>query len=173
MSTSYFLEVHYFQSLIYVNIKSLTRHGRPFWWWNLQWLHLFHNHPNESWRVGLWLLENRKQSQAWPYLELYVTARSQFQWQEMCWAKNILSRCKSGRCDCNTPMLAIYSTSSVSQCSHHKLRQPHFSAQTTCVWVHFCLSSGRFGGEHHTLARHSDSRQSLNGRAEIPSQEMW
>lgn len=23
----------------------------------------------------------------------------------MCWAKNILSRCKSGRCDCNTPSL--------------------------------------------------------------------
>lgn len=117
MPISYFLGVHYFQSLTYVNTKSRTRHGRPCWWWNRQWLHLFLNHPNESWSVGLWLLENRKQSQAWPYLKFYVTARSPFQWQEMCWAKNILSRCKSGRCDCNTPRLAIYSPSSISQCT--------------------------------------------------------
>lgn len=105
VSTSYFLGVHYFWSLIYVNIKSLTRHGRPSRWRNLQRLHLFHNHPNESWSMGFWLLENRKQSQAWPYLELYVTAPSQFQWQEMCWAKNILSRCKSGDVTVTHPCL--------------------------------------------------------------------
>lgn len=57
--------------------------------------------------------------------------------------------------------------------SRHTPRQPHFSAQTICVWVHFCLSSGWFGGEHHTLARHSDSRQSLSGQAEIPQQDTW
>ena len=35
----------------------------------------------------------------------------------MCWAKIILSRCKSGWCDDNTPKLAICSTPSVSRCT--------------------------------------------------------
>lgn len=117
MSDTYFLGVHYFWSLICVNTKRLTRHGRPSRWWNIQGLHLFHDHPNESWSVGFWPPENRKQSQAWLYLELYVTAPAQFQWQEMRGAKNIQSRCKSARCDCGTPRPAICSASSVSRCT--------------------------------------------------------
>lgn len=137
VSTSDFLGVHYCWSPIYVNIKSLTRRGRVSRWQNLQRLRLFHSHPNEPWSMGFWLLEARKQSQAWPYPELYVTAPSQLQWQEMCWAKNILSRCKSGAVTVTHPGFAVCSTPSAPPPMHsrHNPRQPQCSIQTICVRV--------------------------------------
>lgn len=109
MSTLQSLGVHYFQSRTCVNLKSFTRHGRLSQWWNLSWLLHSHNHPDWSWSVGLSLPDTREQSHVLPYLQSSMTAPAQSKWQEMCRAKNILSRCKSERWKCKTPRPAVCS----------------------------------------------------------------